>query len=350
MSFDKESDNTSGRDDRDDWGLSERERLVEILLPEALGGEGPPDLAARVVKQAQHQNWLRKWKRVGLAAVLFFGLGLVGWLAVEQSGREPHTPVPPVVALKPNTTSVPTTTQATVATTGGVILLHGDGKGPGSVWGTEDSEGVITLPGSIRVQLIAWTTVKWEKEGTADRFELLEGGIKCFLDAPGEVLISSVHGEARIKEKGSVVTAKHYGVFADRDPMTTLISVKEGVATIEGWWGEEELVKRDKYLFDSGPVEYLDGRRILYPGAGRLPAGEITYEGAMAWGPSGWTIRAPNGKAYVVMREPTEMVTEDLRPPNRFKVGWIYRVTWENGTLKRIEEIRKPAVKYRRVP
>lgn len=84
----------------------DRDRLIDTLLGEVVGGDRPPDLREEILRRAVGGR--RSWGRltVGLAAAVLLGIGV--WILLEPSsgppenpGSAPAAPIPEEIVTEP---------------------------------------------------------------------------------------------------------------------------------------------------------------------------------------------------------------------------------------------------------
>lgn len=370
--------------DEQETGVSEHERLVESLLPAALGRERVPDLATPVRARAVKSQWVRRWQAYGLVAMLMLATGVGGFL-VGRAGREPGrfgegqggsgmasvgsggtvgAVGGAVAGAGPKADGAPQAGGG-AATTGyprtemqfGISVLAGDKDTRGAVFGSEEEAGRMIVGGYAVISLAPWSTVRWSGGEYAEKFEVLEGSLRVRFREPGDGLSDTVPerwGKVEFKtpqlegvaERGDHVLMTLVGRFFDRDPEATVMFVEAGEIPTSGAWGSKTFKDRAaQWVMAEGHVPTALARARAYPPAQPLPRGEFTTEGPMSYSRTGWTIRDGTGTGYVVAPRDEELV--DGATP-RFRKDWIYRVTWRDGQLVSAEVVREPARWYRR--
>jgi len=137
-----------------------RDRLLDVLLREELGGARPPDLSGRIARKARGRGWVRfLWPALAAAAVLLFVFGL--W------PREPKAPVYPGPSAS-----------------GAYRLVGAATVERGATLVTETGRAEIELGGYCRVRLEPRSRLRIDGTARAESVFLASGSVSCEVE-PG---------------------------------------------------------------------------------------------------------------------------------------------------------------------
>ncbi|HLF93243.1 MAG TPA: hypothetical protein VJB14_07270 [Planctomycetota bacterium] len=79
-----------------------RDRLIDSLLSEIVGGDRPPDLREEILRRTAGGRRAWRWLTLGTAAAVLLGVGV--WIVLEPSSRTPERPGPASAVPNPEET------------------------------------------------------------------------------------------------------------------------------------------------------------------------------------------------------------------------------------------------------
>ena len=133
-----------------------RDRLVDTLLDEVLGGEQPPDLTGRVVSKAFPGD-RRHLGRYVLAAAAVAAVAVLGWWLLRPGYPRPQA-------------------------SGAYHVVGGGAVRRGATVRTEQGRATLTLGGYCSVALDPQSSVRLEGSDLAEQVFLGRGGVLCDVD------------------------------------------------------------------------------------------------------------------------------------------------------------------------
>jgi hypothetical protein len=201
-----------------------RDRLIDILLSEQLGGEHPPDLTERIVARAfPHRPFA--YRRLLVAASVLLALGFTWWLW-------PRYPEPKA--------------------SGDYELVSGDRVQRGAVLRTRDKTAALVLGGYSEVEIKPHTTLRIGGDKYAESISLEGGEVSCGVDrgkgtfsvqtALGGVSVAGTQfGVRLVEEKGAGGVAEKW----------VRVRVVEGTVLLTGAWGDIRLAGGEETTFQA---------------------------------------------------------------------------------------------------
>jgi len=202
-----------------------RDRLIEVLLWEELGGEKPPDLAQRVLARA-----FRKRRRLTVAATLAFAAALVacitvGWLVLGRGYPAPRA-------------------------SGGYEVVGGGDVRRGSVLRIQAQPATLILGGYSRVEIKPNTTLRIEGEERAEGIFLDAGEVQCEVNRDvGTFAVRTEVGAVSVTGTRFIVrVAEEKG---DREMIAKRMAVRVllGTVLVSGAWGDATLSQGEERAF-----------------------------------------------------------------------------------------------------
>lgn len=148
---------------RTDWD----DRMADVLLAEAVGGQSPPDLGGRIRRKVASRRQRRRARRALVAAAACLLLVAAVWLA--WPGPEPRP-----VQTEPATAAYPEPAAA-----GSYTVLGGGRVCRGAAVATDEAEAHLSLGGYVRVAMRAQTALVVAGSEDAEEVELEYGEIEC---------------------------------------------------------------------------------------------------------------------------------------------------------------------------
>jgi len=183
--------------------LDDRDRLIDTLLAEILGGETPPDLREQILRRAARGRRAREWLAVGLAGALLIAIGTR--IVLEPTARrdQSQSAAPEPVIRSP----LPPEAQGFQGFLAGTILS------------ADDTSFIFKITHSSPGPSNKSLTPRWLEGRTAHLLIIRFGG-----QVSQEMLRQAV----KLKEYDGLVTAD---VWAERDEALIVTRLREGDAT-----------------------------------------------------------------------------------------------------------------------
>lgn len=251
-----------------------RDRLMDMLLHEQLGGETPPDLTERILARAFPARSRTGLRIFLLAAGILIVVGALTWITTFVLSEDPY-PGP--------------------SATGNFEVVGGGPLQRGSVLRTQDQTAKLELGGYTTVELKPRTTVRIEGEKGAEAISIESGEVLCGIE-------------------------RNVGTFAARTPMGTVavLGTQFTVRIAEEKGGSDNPEKWVVVRIVNGTVE-LTGEW----GTARLTAGEEETFRV----PKGKTPEARGGKTVGVVTSKGEAFIEvrsdGEEKPRRYMPNWV---------------------------
>ncbi|NQT86038.1 FecR domain-containing protein [bacterium] len=205
--------------------MDDRDRLLDVLLSEELGGEVPPDVTDRVLRRAFRAR-RRIAMAVAVAAVAALALGI--WASV---GRRPEPRVPQAAAARDAEMQ-----HSMIDVVKDYVPRRGE------TVDARDEPVTVRLGGYAHVMLEAGSVARIEGEERAERIHLVNGAVHCEVDSKigsfavhtdvGTVETAGTRFEVRLldeKGQGDMATKRLY------------VKVLVGVVLATGAWGEQRV-------------------------------------------------------------------------------------------------------------
>ncbi len=212
-------------------GFDHEDRLVDVLLAEAIGGESCPDLAARVLRATQPVLFrFSVWGPMAGAAAAAMLLLVLQW------GRYPE----------PVAEGVYRTADASAVHRGSLLM-------------TDVQEARLTLGGYGHVRVMPQTAVRIDGDIRDEMIHLERGAVVCDVDSGvGRFSVNSALG--RVIVRG---TSFRVEIQNDESPngesgmkrQTMAVSVLSGIVLLSGAFGEVELRAGESRRVESGVIQ-----------------------------------------------------------------------------------------------
>lgn len=205
----------------------ERDRLIDMLLQEELGGARAPDLAAKILSRARRRRpWLFMSSLASAAAIFLI---LVGWWFFAGGYPNP-------------------------AIEGGIVA-----QGPvqrGTVVHTQTEAGKLRLGGYVQADLRPHTTVHIAGTEHAEEIFLQGGEVDCTV-APG---IGKFAVQTPVGQVSVVGTQFQVRVFDDKGEgkvidKRMMVRVLVGAVLVSGAWGTIQLGGGEQHVFGQDKKE-----------------------------------------------------------------------------------------------
>jgi ferric-dicitrate binding protein FerR (iron transport regulator) len=208
-----------------------RDRLIDMLLEEELGGESPPDLTEQVVARAFGR---RRWWRVALAAAVLLAIVLSAWWQFR-----PIYPLP----------------QAG----GDFQLLAGSLAGRDARLQAGAQTAWLNLGGYCTIELQPRTVVQLEGEPGAEAIALEAGQAHCSVNrAVGTFVVRTPAGAVSVEGTEFVVRVEeNRGTHMSGTRM--FVRVLVGTVLLSGSWGALELSAGEAAAADEKGAEKRKG-------------------------------------------------------------------------------------------
>jgi ferric-dicitrate binding protein FerR (iron transport regulator) len=288
-----------------------RDKLIDLLLREELGGEAPPDLTERILARAFPRR-RRRWLAVLAAAGLLLAAGL-GWFC---------WPASPALSVE-----------------GPCEVVDGGPVRRGAAVRTADRPATLKLGGYCRVELRQETLLKIEGQEKAEAVYLEAGEVLCTVTPhTGAFAVRTPAGTVSVV--GTQFSVRVIEEKGEREPMNRrmIVSVLAGVVVVSGAWGSFELFAGDQREVPKAK-EKKSGTAV-----GTLTAKGDIYievkadgeEKARRYTPH-WIMVAPGrGGLDPKMLE----IIRGLKVGSRVKVQWEYD---ERARVVKVEVLKEPA-------
>ncbi|MFW6108265.1 MAG: FecR domain-containing protein [bacterium] len=270
-----------------------RDRLIEVLLAELLGGERPPDVTRAVLARAGRG---RRWALAGaaIAAGLLATVG-VWWLLGAYPGPRAAGPLTVV------------------------------GGGPvqrGATLVARERPATVSLGGYCRVRLHPGSRVRVAGEREAEEVFLEQGGVTCEVE-PGAGRFAVATPVGKVTVTGTEFTVQLLGGKGDETMrgMQMLVRVAMGAVLVSGSWGQVTLGEgEERRVPERAASEYA------------APASLRGFKGYLigtlaSVGRKGCTIEVANARAVDGSRARTPQAAVGQRVP----VHYIAFVNREGG-------------------
>jgi len=249
------------------------DRLIDVLLCEELGGEGPPNLEERVLARAGRRRGIRLWHVAAAAAVLLVGLGT--WQFLTGGYPRPHA-------------------------SGSYTVADGGAVRRGTTLRTEDQPAALTLGGYAHVEVEPQSVVRLEGARRAEQVFLGRGGVACDVDPKvGAFAVRTDLGSVQ-----SVGTRFSVRILEEKGETEMVekrlwVSVLAGVVLASGAWGRQALAAgQEKALPEKAPAK---GEKAPAPKMTTLSHVDDSAEGKRSLAGSGHAVEfeCPAGARWV---------------------------------------------------
>ncbi|MFN4257835.1 MAG: FecR family protein [Gemmataceae bacterium] len=201
-----------------------RDRLLDVLLREELGGETPPDLSAVIPRRTRpRQRW--RWAVAALAASVLMAVGIFGgW-------RAWYADVPLTVS-------------------GPIEIVEGDALRRGAVLRTGPQPAELTLGGYSRIQLEPRTMLSIGGARRAEEILLRQGAIHCSVArGQGSFVVRTPIGTVSVV--GTEFSVRFIEERGDDEmlPKHMIVRVLVGTVVVAGSWGVVTLTGGEERAF-----------------------------------------------------------------------------------------------------
>jgi ferric-dicitrate binding protein FerR (iron transport regulator) len=227
-----------------------RERLIDILLREELGGEQPPDLSAKIMSRA-FPSRRRLLRPMLMAASVLLAVGLLSWWFW------PRYPEP--------------------SATGHFEVVGGGPVQRGAVLRTKDKPATLVLGGYSHVDIRPASTLRINGEKYAENVALETGEVRCSVDsgigafgvrtAIGAVTVTGTEFSVKVsEEKGG-----------DRQPEKWVaVKITGGAVRLGGDWGDGRLSAGEEQTYVAAKDKKPEARAGTFFGV-------VTAKGGDGW-------------------------------------------------------------------
>jgi hypothetical protein len=204
---------------------AERERLIDTLLREVLGGNAPPDLTDAVLRRAfpSRRRWL--FLAAGIAAAASLLLTIVGYFFLRTRGY----PEP--------------------SASGAYEIVGGGPLQRGAVVRTEVEHAQLHLGGFIQVDVKSATLLRISGTRAAEALDLDVGEIECSVTpGVGSFSVQTALGVVSVKGTRFAVQVLHEKVKEVLEKRM-IVRVLTGAVFVAGVWGMVELNEGQQRTF-----------------------------------------------------------------------------------------------------
>jgi ferric-dicitrate binding protein FerR (iron transport regulator) len=204
-----------------------RERLIDILLREQLGGEPPPDLTIKILARAFPSR--RPWLRPALmAASVLLAVGILTWWFW------PRYPEP--------------------RATGSFEVVGGGKIQRGALVRTKDKTAALELGGYSRVEMKPGSTVRIEGEKYAESVALETGEVNCGVDSGiGSFGVKTTMGKVTVR-------GTEFTVRVAEEKTVVIVRVTGGAVALGGEWGDARFSAGEEQLYVFGKDKKPEAR------------------------------------------------------------------------------------------
>ena len=272
---------------REDW----RDRLIDGLLREIVGGEMPPELSGRVLAEAFPAARPRRVRRAAWAA----GIAAAIVAAVCIFALWPRYPAP--------------------RAQGNYEVTEGGRVKRGAVLTTKVGEAELNLGGYATVRMTPQTALQIEGDRFAEAVYLRRGEVLCNVaQERGTFEVRSDIGVVSVSGTQFSVSILEEEGGTDMSAKRMMVKVMAGAVLVAGTWGQRALYAGDEATVpDAGPLAAVAARDAAEEG---LPDG----------------LKGFSGQVRGVVTAKGDRNTFD------FKVGRLLR-TWKNNKAENPELI-----------
>jgi len=206
-------------------GEEERDRLIDLLLREELGGEGPPDLAEKVLARAfGRRRRLVPWLAAAAASALF---AVLAWALLGHAYPEPRA-------------------------SGRFVVSGGGEVQRGSVILTEGGGAALALGGYCRLELEPQSALRIEGAKRAEQVCLERGGVACDVDSKvGTFVVRADLGTVSVRGTRFVVRIVEVKGGEEMVAKKLFVKVAAGLVLVSGAWGERALAAGQERMFEA---------------------------------------------------------------------------------------------------
>jgi ferric-dicitrate binding protein FerR (iron transport regulator) len=198
-----------------------RDRLMDMLLREQLGGETPPDLTDRILARAFPARGRSRLRTLLLAASISIAVGALTWIASSVVSEAPY-PQP--------------------SATGSFEVVGGGPLQRGSVLRTQDKTAKLELGGYSSVELLPRTVVRIDGEKHAEAISIEGGEVRCAVERNvGSFTARTPMGTAAVLGTQFTVRVAEEKGAGDNPEKWVIVRVVSGLVELSGEWGAARL-------------------------------------------------------------------------------------------------------------
>lgn len=228
-----------------------RDRLVDMLLREQLGGETPPDLTERILARAFPARSRAGLRLVLLAASLLLVVGALTWIAGGVLSKDPY-PQP--------------------SASGSFEVVGGGRLQRGSVLRTLGQTAKLELGGYTTIELLPRTTVRIDGEKHAEAISIESGEIRCGVERNvGTFTARTPMGMATVLGTQFTVRVAEEKGAGDNPEKWVIVRIVDGTVELTGEWGTARLTAGAEETFRvlKGKTPEARGGKIIGVVAGK---------------------------------------------------------------------------------
>jgi ferric-dicitrate binding protein FerR (iron transport regulator) len=196
-----------------------RDRLIDILLREELGGEQPPDLTERVLARAFPSRFRFPVRKFLLAAGVLLAIGALTW-SVWPTYLEPRA-------------------------SGSYEVVGGGKVQRGATLRTKDQPALLEMGGYTRIDIKPNSRVRIAGEKYAESVALESGAVGCRVDR-GKGAFSVLAPFGNVAVTGTEFDVHAAGAGEDR---SVVVRVAVGAVALAGEWGGGRLSAGEETTF-----------------------------------------------------------------------------------------------------
>jgi hypothetical protein len=206
-----------------------RDRLMDMLLREQLGGEAPPDLTERILARAYPARRRTGLRILLLAASLLIVVGALSWIAVRVLSEAPY-PLP--------------------SASGSFEVVGGGPLQRGSVLRTQDKTAKLELGGYSSVEIMPRTVVRLDGEKHAEAISIDSGEVRCAVERNvGTFTARTPMGTAAVLGTQFTVRVAEEKGAGDNSEKWVIVRVVSGLVELTGEWGVARLTAGTEETF-----------------------------------------------------------------------------------------------------
>jgi hypothetical protein len=200
-----------------------RDRLIDSLLREELGGDHPPDLADRIVGRAFPQRRL-SLRRFFVAASILFILGTLSWW-LWPGYPEPRA-------------------------SGDFEVAGGGAVQRGSILRTRDKAATLELGGYSRIEIKPGSTVRIDGEKFDESVFLETGELHCKVErGRGSFAVRTAFGNVSVLGTEFTVEVRDEKGENDMIEKRVMVQVVFGAVLLAGAWGESRVFTGEQRVY-----------------------------------------------------------------------------------------------------
>ena len=287
-----------------------RDRLIDLLLQEELGGHAPPDLTGRVLARAFPAR--RPWLRIAAAALLLVAAG-VAWYATRSSYPGPKA-------------------------SGAYEVVDGGQVRRGAVLRAKNAPATLELGGYNQVVMQPGSRVRINGKEFAEEVSLEAGEVQCQVDRNvGTFAVRTPAGTVSVV--GTTFTVQLIEEKGEKAMVErrTFVRVLSGTVMLAGIWGTMALTAGESAAADEKGADKKGGTivgKVTVKGEAFLEIQADGEEKARRYVPN-WVGGAP---AQGGGPDKTMLATiGKIKVGDRVRVEWIFE---ERARLVKVEVLK----------